>query len=142
VPKLTVCFYIDGDTAPVGKIAMHVPPDASLEKLIDDTKASLEKSVALLNAGRGTVAVGEVIAQGGKVGELRLQPSGRWAVCRPGHDPAEITSGELFRVEIDGVLQVRRMEYKRRGYCALGGPPLCSGMRATIGVEALPKKKR
>jgi hypothetical protein len=109
-------------------------PDASLEKLIADTKASLEESVALLGAGRGIVAVGEVIAQGGKVGELRMQPSGRWAVCRPGHEPAEITSGELFRVEIDGVLQVRRMEYTRRGYCALGGPPLRIGTRAAIGA--------
>ena len=29
-----------------------------------------------------------------KVGVLRMQPSGRWAVCRPGQEPLEITSGE------------------------------------------------
>jgi hypothetical protein len=29
-----------------------------------------------------------------KAGTLRLQSSGRWAVCRPGRDPVEIMSGE------------------------------------------------
>jgi hypothetical protein len=29
-----------------------------------------------------------------KEGTLRKQPSGRWAVFRPGRDPVEITSGE------------------------------------------------
>ena len=37
-----------------------------------------------------------------KEGVLQMQPSGRWAVCRPGREPVEITSGELFRVEVDG----------------------------------------
>jgi hypothetical protein len=37
-----------------------------------------------------------------KEGVLRLQPSGRWAVCRPGQKPIEITSGEPFRFELDG----------------------------------------
>ena len=37
-----------------------------------------------------------------RVGVLRMQPSGRWAVCRPGQEPIEITSGEPFRVEVDG----------------------------------------
>jgi len=70
-----------------------------------------------------------------KVGILRMQPSRRWAICRPGHDPVEITSGEVFRVEVDGVLQVRRIEYAHdgRGYYAVGGPELRSGIRATIG---------
>jgi hypothetical protein len=56
-------------------------------------------------------------------------------VRRPGRDPVEITSGELFRVDVDGVLQVRRMEYARdgRGYYAVGGSELRSGMRAAIG---------
>ena len=35
-------------------------------------------------------------------GVLQIQPSGRWAVCRPGRSPVEITSGELFRIEVDG----------------------------------------
>jgi hypothetical protein len=70
-----------------------------------------------------------------KVGILRMQPSRRWAIVRPGHDPVEISSGELFRVEVDGALQVRRMEYAHdgRGYYAVGGPELRSGMRAAIG---------
>jgi hypothetical protein len=33
-----------------------------------------------------------------KEGILRMMASGRWAVYRPGRLPAEITSGELFRV--------------------------------------------
>ena len=45
-----------------------------------------------------------------KEGILRLQSSGRWAVCRPGRDPVEIMSGELFRVEVDGDLRLTRME--------------------------------
>ena len=47
-----------------------------------------------------------------KVGILRTQPSGRWALCRPGHPPVEITSGYPFRVEVDGELRVTRMEYR------------------------------
>jgi hypothetical protein len=63
-----------------------------------------------------------------------MQPSGRWAVCRTGHDPVEITSGELFRVDVNGKLLVRRMEYAPgRGYYAVGGPPLRGGMRPAIG---------
>ena len=38
----------------------------------------------------------------GNEGVLQLQPSGRRAVCRPGQQPVEITSGELFRIEVDG----------------------------------------
>ena len=41
-----------------------------------------------------------------KEGVLRLQPTGRWAGCRPGRPPVEITSGELFRFEVDGELKV------------------------------------
>ena len=41
-----------------------------------------------------------------------MQPSRRWAVWMPGREPVEVTSGELFRVEVDGELQVRRMEYQ------------------------------
>jgi hypothetical protein len=32
-----------------------------------------------------------------KEGILRMQPSGRWAVCRPGQASVEIASGEVFR---------------------------------------------
>jgi hypothetical protein len=47
-----------------------------------------------------------------KEGVLRLQPSGRWAICRPGHPPIEVTSGELFRIEVDGELKPTRMEFR------------------------------
>lgn len=40
-----------------------------------------------------------------KEGILQMQPSGRWAVVRPGRQPVEITSGELFRIEVNGVLK-------------------------------------
>jgi len=71
-----------------------------------------------------------------KEGILRMQSSRRWAVCRPGREPVEITSGELFRVEVDDKLRVRRMEYAHdgRGYYAVDGPELRSGMRAAIGA--------
>jgi hypothetical protein len=69
-----------------------------------------------------------------KEGILRLQSSGRWAVCRPGRDPVEITSGELFRVEVDGELRVTRMEeLYSEGYYSVDGYPLRDGMRAAIG---------
>jgi hypothetical protein len=40
-----------------------------------------------------------------KGGILQLQPSGRWAIVRPGRIPIEITSGELYRVEANGELR-------------------------------------
>jgi hypothetical protein len=48
-----------------------------------------------------------------KEGILRMMASGRWAIYRPGRSPVEITSGELFRVEVAGAkeLQLTRMEY-------------------------------
>jgi hypothetical protein len=47
-------------------------------------------------------------------GVLRLQPSGRWAVCRPGREPVEITNGELFRIEVPGYVELKltRMEFR------------------------------
>jgi hypothetical protein len=38
-----------------------------------------------------------------KEGTLRMMASSRWAVYRAGRLPVEITSGELFRVEVAGV---------------------------------------
>jgi Domain of unknown function (DUF5348) len=70
-----------------------------------------------------------------KEGILRLQSSGRWAVCRPGHEPLEITSGEPFRVEVDGELRLTRMESLwGEGYYSIDGYPLHDGMRAAIGT--------
>lgn len=36
-----------------------------------------------------------------KDGVLQMMPSGRWAVCRPGEEPFEIASGDVFRLEVD-----------------------------------------
>ena len=47
-----------------------------------------------------------------KEGILQMQPSGRWAVCRPGRAPVEITSGEIFRIEVDGELRPTLMEFR------------------------------
>ena len=52
-----------------------------------------------------------------KEGILRMMASGRCAVYRPGRLPVEITSGELFRVEVARAkeLQLTRMEYGHAG---------------------------
>jgi hypothetical protein len=84
-----------------------------------------------------------------KEGVLRMQPSGRWAVCRPGRSPVEITSGELFRIEVDGELKVTRMDFHHfngplKGrelagqtgeYYSVNGYRLRNGARAAIGEE-------
>jgi hypothetical protein len=71
-----------------------------------------------------------------KEGTLRLLPPGRWAVCRPGQEPVEITSGELVHIEVDGAaeLQLTRIEYSHAGrrYYSVDGYPLRHGMRAAI----------
>jgi hypothetical protein len=69
-------------------------------------------------------------------GVLRMQSSGRWAVCMPGCDPMEITSGEMFRVEVEGMegLQLTRMEHAHPGgYYAVDGYALRDGLRAALG---------
>ena len=72
-----------------------------------------------------------------KEGTLRLMQSGRWAVCRPGQSPVEITSGELFRIEVAGAkeLKLTRMEYDQidRQYYSIDDYPLRDGLRAAIG---------
>jgi Domain of unknown function (DUF5348) len=77
-----------------------------------------------------------------KEGTLHLQASGRWAIIRPGREPFELTSGDVFRVEVGGKLQITRMGHLwSEGYYSIEGYPLRDGMRAAIGVEALPRKK-
>jgi hypothetical protein len=75
-----------------------------------------------------------------KEGVLQMQPSARWAVCRPGREPVEITSGEVFRVEVAGVkgLRLTRMEYNHTdrqyySYYSVDGYPLRDGLRVAIG---------
>jgi Domain of unknown function (DUF5348) len=77
-----------------------------------------------------------------KEGTLHLQASGRWAILRLGREPFELTSGDVFRVEVDGKLQITRMGHLwGEGYYSIDGFKLRDGMRAAIGVEALPRKK-
>ena len=45
-----------------------------------------------------------------KDGTLRMMPSGRWTIVRSGREPVEITSGQLFRVDVAGETQLARME--------------------------------
>ena len=72
-----------------------------------------------------------------KEGILRMMASGRWAVCRAGREPVEITSGELFRIEVAGAkeLKLTRMEYDQidRQYYSIDGYLLRDGLRAAIG---------
>ena len=71
-----------------------------------------------------------------KEGTLCMQPSGRWAVCRPGCDPIEITSGDVFRVEVPGEVGLRRtrMEHMHdEGYYSVNGYNLRDGLRAALG---------
>ena len=70
-----------------------------------------------------------------KDGTLQLQPSGRWAICRLGLDPVEITAGELFRVEVAGELKLTRMEYGAGEYYRTDGYPLRDGLHAAIGEK-------
>jgi hypothetical protein len=47
-----------------------------------------------------------------RVGTLQMQPSGRWAICRPGRSPVAIAAGEAFLVEVAGELKPTRMEFR------------------------------
>jgi hypothetical protein len=71
-------------------------------------------------------------------GTLQIQPSGRWAVIRPAYSPYEITSGDVFRVEVDGELKITRMEWahgERGWYYSVDGYQLRDGLRAAIGAK-------
>jgi hypothetical protein len=82
-------------------------------------------------------------------GRLRLRPSsGRWAIFRPGERPIEITSGEVFYLEVNGQLRLTRMEFRHFGellkgrhlslrgeYYTSDGHPLRNGARAALGHE-------
>jgi len=73
-----------------------------------------------------------------KEGILRMLSSGRWAIIRSGYTPYEITSGDVFRVEIDGELKITRMEWahgERGRYYSVDGYLLREGLRAAIGAE-------
>lgn len=66
-------------------------------------------------------------------GHLKLLPSGRWAIVCTGHAPDDITSGQVFRLEVDGKpgLQLTRMEHQQSGgYYSVDGHELRDGLRA------------
>jgi hypothetical protein len=73
-----------------------------------------------------------------KTGTLQRQSSGRWAICRPGQPPVEITSDEEFRIEVRGVdgLQLTRMAHLyAEEYYSADGYPLWDGLRAALGSK-------
>ena len=75
-----------------------------------------------------------------KEGVLRRQSNRRWAIVRPDHDPYVLTSGEVFRVEVDGKLALTRMAFAsaRRGggeYYSVDGFELRNGLRAATGAD-------
>jgi hypothetical protein len=87
-----------------------------------------------------------------KEGTLQMQPSGRWAVCRPGRSPVAIRPGDLFRVAVAGKegLQPTRMEFRHftgpmngrtlRGqpgeYYSVDDYRLANGMRAALPLTS------
>jgi hypothetical protein len=83
-------------------------------------------------------------------GTLKMQPSGRWAVCRPGHEPVEIPAGEVFLLEVPGHLQLQqtRMEFRRfeEGYGEYSSADryhLADGLRAAfLPVAPLQRRRR
>ena len=82
-----------------------------------------------------------------KEGILRRQASGRWAICRPDREPFELTSGDVFRLEVPGFkgLIVTRLELRHKhysgevlelpGYYSIDDYPLRDGQRAAIGAK-------
>jgi hypothetical protein len=77
-----------------------------------------------------------------KEGTLKMQPSGRWAICRPGETPHESTSGDRFRMKFAGKLHLTRMEFRhspRRGTplpairCVIGCAPRSASMGKSSG---------
>jgi len=72
-----------------------------------------------------------------KEGVLRIVPSGRWAICRPGRMPYELNSGTIFHIEVDGQLKETRIEYRHFSggggqYYSVDGYKLGAGLRAAF----------
>ena len=65
-----------------------------------------------------------------KEGTLRMQSSGRWAVCRPGQEPVEINAGDVFCIEVPGEAGLRRTRMEHmdgEGYYSVNGYNLRDG---------------
>jgi hypothetical protein len=70
-----------------------------------------------------------------KDGILRMQPSGRWAVCRPGRDPSRSRAAKCFgsRCPASKACILTRMEHLHgEGYFSVHGHHLHDGLRAAI----------
>ena len=70
-------------------------------------------------------------------GILHMTQSGRWAVCRSGQSPIEISSGSVFSVEVDGKMRSTCMQYRHHQggggeYYSVDGYAPRDGMRASI----------
>lgn len=67
------------------------------------------------------------------IGTLKLMPTKRWAIVNAHSAPYEITSGEVFHVEVAGVLRTTRMEFAHgdRGSCyySVDGYAFRNGLR-------------
>jgi hypothetical protein len=122
----------DDEAARINKRIRHLSEGRGYEiRLIWDDERALW--LGLATPPRKLRSMGEE-----KEGILRLQPSGRWAICWPGRLTLEITSGDTFRVEVPGTpeLQLTRMEYRHfdRGgeYYSIDEYPLRDGLRAAL----------
>lgn len=74
------------------------------------------------------------------IGTLMLLDSGRWAIAAKDREqPYEITSGEVFAVEIEGTMRITRMEFAhgQNGgrYVSVDGFRLFEGMRVANGND-------
>jgi hypothetical protein len=74
------------------------------------------------------------------IGRLRMNSRWRWEIHRPGRPPHELTSGDVFLLEVNGAIRRTAIEFRHfagrhhRGrageYYSTDGFPLRHGMRA------------
>ena len=84
------------------------------------------------------------------IGTLKFNPHGRWEISREGRQPYELSSGDMFLLEVDGVLRLTSIEFRHftgppkgreyRGqageYHSVDGYRLAHGLRAAPPNEA------
>lgn len=74
------------------------------------------------------------------IGTLMKLDSGRWVIVAKDRDPHELTSGNVFAVEVAGAMRATRMEFAHDGagggrYVSVDDIPLREGMRAATGDD-------
>ena len=77
------------------------------------------------------------------IGTLTRLSNGRWGIVALGNDQAhELTSGDVFAVEIGGEMRITRMEFIHDcdggRYVSADDYPLRVGLRAATGNDARP----